>query len=183
VKAKHRPAIAAGAILALTLLGVGLASGLRHEPAPSPAPGPDTLVLDQPAAELVGSALDGSHFDLAEHRGSIVVINVWASWCAPCRTELALLAEIARSWSADGLVVVGLDVRDTPEAAKKVLELAGATNLITVSDPSGEAAVAWGVRGVPETFVVDRSGRLRLWAQGIIDAAWLQERVGPLVHP
>jgi cytochrome c biogenesis protein CcmG/thiol:disulfide interchange protein DsbE len=145
--------------------------------------GPATLVLDQPAPALVGSALDGSRFDLAEQRGSVVVINVWASWCAPCRTELALLAEAARSWSTDGVVVVGLDVRDTPEAAREVLERAGATSLITVSDPSGETAVSWGVSGVPETFVVDRAGRLRLWAQGIIDEAWLQERVGPVVHP
>ena len=59
---------------------------------------------------------------------------------------------------------------------------AGATSVTTISDPTGELAVSWGVRGVPETFVIDRAGRLRLWAQGVIDAAWLRERVEPMVQ-
>lgn len=179
----RRPVVAVIAAVALALLGAGLAAGLRNESSESSAPGPATVVLDQPAPVLVGSALDGSHFDLADYHGSIVVINAWASWCAPCRTELPLLAEAARIWSAEGVVVVGLNVRDTAEAARALLDEAGATNLITVADPTGEVAVSWGVRGVPETFVVDREGRLRLWAQGVIDAAWLRERVGPMVQP
>lgn len=94
------------------------------------------------AADLVGSALDGSHFDLTSYHGSIVVINVWASWCSPCRAELPLLAGAERTWSADGVVVVGLNLRDSAEAAQALLNEAEATNLITVADPTGEMAVS-----------------------------------------
>jgi len=182
VTAIRRPGFAVLAAATLALIGVGLGTALRGEPE-SVDPGPATVVLDQPAPDLVGSALDGSPFDLAEYRGSIVVINVWASWCAPCRTELPLLAEAARAWSSAGVVVVGVNVRDTPEAARELLAQAQATDLITVTDPTGEVAVSWGVRGVPETFVVDRGGRLRLWAQGVIDAMWLRDRIEPMVQP
>ncbi|MBX6751780.1 MAG: TlpA family protein disulfide reductase [Micromonosporaceae bacterium] len=183
MRAARRPTAAVTAALALALLGAGLAAGLRDASGESTAPGPVTLTLDRPAPDLVGSTLDGSRFDLTDYRGSVVVINVWASWCAPCRTELPLLAGAARTWSADGVVVVGLNVRDSAEAAQALLDEAEATNLITVADPTGAVAVSWGVRGVPETFVIDRSGRLRLWAQGIIDAVWLRERLGPMVQP
>lgn len=183
MSAARRPTAVLLAALAFVLLGAGLAAGLRDESAESSEPGPATVTLDRPAPDLVGSALDGSRFDLTDYRCSIVVINVWASWCAPCRTELPLLAEAARTWSADGVVVVGLNVRDSAEAAQVLLDEAEATNLITVADPTGALAVSWGVRGVPETFVVDRAGRLRLWAQGVVDAAWLRERLGPMVQP
>jgi cytochrome c biogenesis protein CcmG/thiol:disulfide interchange protein DsbE len=180
--AARRIAMATAAAAALALTAAGLGAALRGSPEPAYTGAP-TQVLDQPAPDLVGTALDGSRFDLADHRGEIVVVNVWASWCAPCRTELPLLAETARSWSAAGVTVVGLNVRDTPEAAQELLSEAEATSLTTISDPTGELAVSWGVRGVPETFVIDREGRLRLWAQGVVDAAWLRERVGPLVEP
>src|SRR5690606_11641594 len=104
MRAARRSTVAVTAALTLALLGAGLASGLRDASGESSAPGPVTLTLDRPAPDLVGSTLNGSRFDLSDYRGSIVVINAWASWCAPCRTELPLLAGAARTWSADGVV-------------------------------------------------------------------------------
>jgi cytochrome c biogenesis protein CcmG/thiol:disulfide interchange protein DsbE len=168
------------AVVAVTVLGVVLAAGLRTREAPAAASaGPLSQVRDQPAPPLHGMTLDGSTFDLATLRGSVVLVNVWASWCSPCRQELPALAEAQHRWR--GFSVIGIDMRDNAESARGLLTELGVTQLRSLSDPAGTTAVTWGARGVPESFLVDREGRVRWWAQGAVDAAWLEQRVPPLV--
>jgi cytochrome c biogenesis protein CcmG/thiol:disulfide interchange protein DsbE len=163
-------------------LGITLAAGIRSASGDADSGrGPATQVRSEPAPPLTGTTLTGAPFDLAALRGKVVLVNVWASWCDPCRTELPALAAAQRRWSADGFVVAGIDFRDNAESADGLLADLGVHGLQSVADPQGAAAVAWGVRGVPETFLVDRSGRVRLWAQGAVDAAWLERRVPPLL--
>lgn len=175
-----------GAVLAaaaVTALGVTLASGIgRASGDPAPAvTGPVTQARSGPAPALSGRTLAGASLDLAALRGKVVLVNVWASWCDPCREELPVLAGAQRRWSADGLEVVGIDIRDNAESARGLLNDLGVRELRSVADPQGTVAVAWGARGVPETFVVDRSGQVRWWAQGAVDAAWLEQRIPPLL--
>jgi cytochrome c biogenesis protein CcmG/thiol:disulfide interchange protein DsbE len=132
---------------------------------------------------LAGRTLAGDHFDLAGRRGQVTLVNVFASWCGPCRDELPLLVDAQRRWSAQGLRVVGLNVRDGPDAARALLQESGAASLTVVPDARGAVAVEWGVRGVPETFLVDRDGRIRQWAQGPITAEWLEKWLPPLLAP
>jgi cytochrome c biogenesis protein CcmG/thiol:disulfide interchange protein DsbE len=172
------------ALLAVGSLGLTLLVGLRSAPGRSDAPGaPLTVISDRPAPPLTGRTLAGVDFDLAGLRGQIVLVNVLASWCEPCRTELPLLVGAERRWSGRGLRIVGLDVRDGPDAARAMLAEAGAATLPVVPDPRGETAVSWGVHGVPESFVVDREGRVRQWVQGAITAAWLERSLPPLLAP
>jgi cytochrome c biogenesis protein CcmG/thiol:disulfide interchange protein DsbE len=174
------------AMLVVTAVGVLTATlwhGLYQQPDTSvSAASPVTVERSQPAPSLSGKTLPGKHFDLAALRGSVVLINVWASWCEPCRTELPVVTAAARGWSAYGLVLVGLDVRDDPGQARALLaQLDPQATMTVVADPAGAAAVDWGVRGVPETFVIDRSGLLRVWAQGAVTQAWLERWVRPLL--
>ncbi|WP_213452094.1 TlpA family protein disulfide reductase [Rhizomonospora bruguierae] len=174
------------AVLVLAGLGAMLAAGVRstagQDPtAPEAAAGPATVVRDDPAPPLAGRTLAGDGFDAATLRGRVVLVNVWASWCGPCRQELPALALAERRWGGQGLSVVGIDMRDNPESARGLLAEVGARGLPTIVDPQGTLAVAWGARGVPETFVVDRSGRVRLWVRGAVDAAWLQRWIPPLL--
>ncbi|MEV0809838.1 TlpA disulfide reductase family protein [Micromonospora sp. NPDC050200] len=169
----RRPPVAAALTLALA---VGAALALR--PTSDPATGD---AASGPAPALAGTTLDGGRFDLADARGQVVLVNVFASWCGPCRDELPLLAEAERRWSDRGVRLVGLDVRDGPEAVRALLKETGTTGLVVLPDPDGTRSVDWGVRGVPETFVVDRQGRIVARQRGVVTARWLEQQVTPLL--
>lgn len=136
-----------------------------------------------PAPALTGPTLTGEPFDLAELRGRVVLVNVFASWCGPCRTELPILADVQRRWSERTLRVVGLAVRDSTVALRDLLDQTGAQDLTVVPDPTGTTAVDWGARGVPETFLVDSHGRIADRIVGPVTTQWLDKRLAPLLHP
>jgi cytochrome c biogenesis protein CcmG/thiol:disulfide interchange protein DsbE len=92
-------------------------------------------------------------------RGKAVVVNFWASWCEPCEDEAPLLERAWREHRDDGLVVVGVDFNDFRSDARRFAEENGMTYPL-VHDRSGELEQAYDLKGVPETFFVDRQGRL-----------------------
>jgi cytochrome c biogenesis protein CcmG, thiol:disulfide interchange protein DsbE len=175
--------VATVVVTAVGVLTATLWHGLYQQPdTPAGPPSLVTVERGQPAPPLSGKTLQGASFDLAALRGRVVLVNVWATWCEPCRTELPVVTAAARDWSAYGLMLVGLDVRDDPGQALALLaQLDPRSTMTVVPDPSGTAAVDWGVRGVPETFVIDRSGLVRVWAQGAVTPAWLEQWVRPLL--
>ena len=123
-------------VAAVALLGVLLAAGLIHRGAPS---GSDPLLpvtqhRDEPAPPLTGPTLAGGRFDLAALRGQVVVVNVMASWCAPCRQKLPMLATAAAQWATSGVRVVGVAMRDDAGDTAKLLNDTGATALTVVAD-------------------------------------------------
>lgn len=169
-----------GSLLALAIAGlvvIPLLGGLRGVSGPV-----RTELVDRAAPALSGPTLDGSSFSLDELGGQVVLVNVWASWCGPCRDELPLLVATQRRLAPDGLRVVTLDTRDGPDAARALLAETGAAGLTTVLDPDGRLAVSWGARGVPETFLVDRRGIIRAVSIGPITEQWVQQQVEPLVR-
>jgi cytochrome c biogenesis protein CcmG/thiol:disulfide interchange protein DsbE len=96
---------------------------------------------------------------LADLRGKAVVINFWASWCGPCKDEAPVLERAWREHRGDGLVVVGVDFNDLRSDARDFMEETGITYPV-VYDRDGELVADYGATGVPETFFVDRQGRL-----------------------
>ncbi|MFC4626347.1 DsbE family thiol:disulfide interchange protein [Daeguia caeni] len=89
--------------------------------------------------------------------GKLTLVNVWASWCAPCRQEHPLLMELARD---DRIRIVGLNYKDKPENARRFLGELGNPYVAVGADSDGRTAIEWGVYGVPETFLVDQSGKI-----------------------
>ncbi|MEH0841990.1 redoxin family protein [Micromonospora sp. CPCC 205711] len=167
-------------VLALTVaVGTLVALGLRP-PATSTA-GDIAAGTPVPAPALSGVTLDGGRFDLAAARGHVVLVNVFASWCGPCRDELPLLVDAERRWAPRGLRLVGLNIRDGTEAVRALLDETGATALTVLRDPDGTRAIGWGVRGVPETFLVDRDGGIIDRQRGVVTRQWLEQRVAPLL--
>ena len=140
----------------LALAGVFLAQLLS---------GRDTSVV--PSALIGASApqtvlppLDGVNLpglDSAAFAGKVTLVNVWASWCAPCRQEHPLLMELAKD---PRIVVAGLNYKDQPENARRFLGNLGNPYAAIGVDASGRTAIDWGVYGVPETFLVGRDGRI-----------------------
>ena len=143
----------------------------------------DSVLLDRPAPPLAGRTLDGDTLDLADYRGEVVLVNVWASWCAPCRREYPVLEQASRELEPYGLQVIGINTQDTNEDASAFLAELGGANFPSVVDPDGRIAVEWGTFGVPETFVVDRDGRLRSKVVGAVSSDWIVANVVPLLDP
>ena len=173
----RRLLLLAVALLAVGSLTVPLALALARSPA-----APPSAVVGRAAPVLAGPTLDDGSFDLADLRGSVVVVNVWASWCGPCREEMPLLADAARRWSPDGLRVVGIDVDDDPDAARAFLAGLGGVPFPSVVD-DGRLAVEWGTTGVPETFVVDADGTVVARHIGPVTAEWLAEEAVARLAP
>lgn len=142
----------------------------------------DSVLLDQLSPPLSGPTLDGNRFDLVDHRGKVVLVNVWASWCPPCRTEYPLLQQVQRELGPLGLQVVGINTQDTDSAALEFLDELGGATFPNVADPDGRLAVEWGTFGVPETFLVDRDGRAVTRQVGEVRSDWIDSTVLPLLE-
>ena len=158
---------------------VGLVLVTRLE-GPQPA---RSVLLGRPAPALQGPTLDGGSFDLADWRGQVVLVNVWASWCLPCQREQPLLVAAYTQLAPQGLQLVGINVRDEPEEARAFLQEYGQAPWPSVRDPDGRRAVDWGTFALPETYLVDRSGTIVAKAVGELDADWISDNVVPLLEP
>ncbi|MBX9453937.1 MAG: DsbE family thiol:disulfide interchange protein [Mesorhizobium sp.] len=104
---------------------------------------------------LDGTGLPG--LDSTRFEGKVTLVNVWASWCAPCRQEHPLLMQMAQD---PRIVVAGLNYKDRPENARRFLGELGNPYAQIGVDGNGRAAIDWGVYGVPETFLVGKDGRI-----------------------
>lgn len=118
---------------------------------------PSTFV-GSPAPEIAQVPL--SHYPkvLPEHlnSGEISLVNFWASWCPPCRAEHPKLLELA----ASGIPIIGVDLKDDENDAVAYLNAAGNPFTSIAFDPNGRTAINWGVTAPPETFIIDRSGKV-----------------------
>lgn len=116
-----------------------------------------------PAPKLEGTTLDGKPFSLSRLRGDIVVINVWGSWCAPCRAETPDLVRVANEDADQGVNFVGINTRDNPDAAKAFVR-SNKVPYPSVVDHNGEVLLALRdtipTTAVPTSVLVDRQGRV-----------------------
>lgn len=124
-----------------------------------------SALIGKPAPTLTLPALDGlvrgdkpvPGLDPKDFQGEVTLVNVWASWCVPCRTEQPQLVQLA----ADRRIrLVGINYKDDTENARRFLGRFGNPYAAVGVDAKGRAAIDWGVYGVPETFIVSRDGRI-----------------------
>jgi cytochrome c biogenesis protein CcmG, thiol:disulfide interchange protein DsbE len=102
---------------------------------------------------------EGGQLQLSSLRGKAVVLNAWASWCGPCKEEAPFLEQVWRANRERGLVVLGLDAKDFRGDARRFAERFGLTFPLVYDGP-GDAIGDYGVTGFPETFVIDREGKV-----------------------
>jgi thiol-disulfide isomerase/thioredoxin len=135
--------------------------------------------------DLTGKTLSGTTFSLSALRGHVDVLNVWASWCEPCRTESPVLASAARATAGDGVRFVGLDEQDRADAAREFAASAG-TTYPHVIDDNGTLLGSLRIvpsSGIPSTLVLDGSGRVAARVIGAVDAASFEALVRSVVTP
>ncbi|MEQ8394028.1 TlpA disulfide reductase family protein [Thalassobaculum sp.] len=147
-------AVLAGAVVAVGATGgpPPLSGGYgAYDPLPERVPAPSTAFLDP----------DGRPIKLDAYRGSLVLLNVWATWCAPCVKELPSLDRLQAALGSDRFRVVLVSVdRKGLEVAAPFLKRVGVTNLRTAADPKSELARALGAAGLPTSILLDSEGRI-----------------------
>ena len=162
----------AGAFLGLM---VAFGVSLHRDPSilPSALIGKPVPVFSLPPVQ--GRALGLSSDDL---KGEVSLVNVFASWCVACREEHPLLMHL----KAQGVVpIYGINYKDKPEDAARWLDTMGDPYTRTGADRDGRVAIDWGVYGVPETYVVDRAGRIAFKQIGPVNEQVLSETILPLI--
>ena len=168
-----------GTIALVSLLAYGLASGNGErtlDDAVARGERPQAPKLDLPP--LKGAPAGKA---LADYRGKVVVLNVWASWCTPCREESPLLERWHRRMTPLGGTVLGVDTLDIKGDALDFIKEHDLT-YPHVRDKEGDNVRSeYGVVGYPETFVIDRQGRVAALQRGPVDDRFMKEAVEPLL--
>jgi len=170
---RHRIAVTIP-LLVFVAIAIFLAIGLTLNPreVPSPLIGKSVPAFSLPP--VLGRKLGLSDKDL---KGEVSVVNVFASWCVPCRQEHPLIRRLARE-----VPVHGLNYKDRPEDAARWLDELGDPYTRTGADLDGRVGIDWGVYGVPETFIIDRDGRVAYKQIGPITPRILDEKLMPLIE-
>jgi cytochrome c biogenesis protein CcmG/thiol:disulfide interchange protein DsbE len=168
-----RWAIPAAVLPVLALLAYGFWTNPREIPSP---------LLGRAAAPFALTTFDRAPLTLEDLRGKVVVLNFWASWCIPaCYDEAPALERTWQAYRDKGVMVVGVNVQDTEEPARKFLSRFG-HSFPNAPDPKGHVAVDYGVYGVPETFFIDRRGRVRFKHVGALTDEAARQRLDSLLE-
>ncbi len=150
--------------------------GLGRDPSTIPS-----ALIDKPVPSFTLPALAGSGvagLATADLAGKVIFVNMFASWCAPCKVEHPLLMRLARE---KRVVVMGISYKDKAADSRRFLDQLGNPYAAIGWDQDGRVAIDWGVYGVPETFVVDRRGRIRHRHVGPLSEEILARTLMPLV--
>jgi cytochrome c biogenesis protein CcmG/thiol:disulfide interchange protein DsbE len=140
-------------------------------------PAPTTVLPGVAGLERNGKPVPGLEAD--SFKGAVTVLNVWASWCVPCRDEAPLLLALARD---PRVRILGINYKDSPENARRFLARYGNPYVGNGADSNGRASIEWGVYGVPETFVVGRDGRIAYKLIGPIEPVNLEKVLKPEIE-
>ena len=157
------------------VLAIFLGMGLNLNPRAVPSP-----LIGKTAPDFVAPTLTTPDRILRREDmlGKVWMLNVWASWCAPCRIEHSVFVNFAKF---GGTPVYGLNYKDNREDAQRWLGQLGYPYEDTISDPTGRIGINYGVYGVPETFVVDRAGIVRYKHVGPMTVEVMRDKIEPLL--
>jgi cytochrome c biogenesis protein CcmG/thiol:disulfide interchange protein DsbE len=158
-------------VVLVAFLAVGLRLNPREVPSPligKPAPAFALPRLDDPSRTITRDDL----------LGRVYIVNVWASWCAPCREEHPLIVAFAKR---NPVPIYGLNYKDKPADAKTWLQRLGNPYVATLVDADGRTGIDFGVYGVPETFVIDGKGMVRFKQIGPLTEEAIRTRLEPLL--
>jgi cytochrome c biogenesis protein CcmG/thiol:disulfide interchange protein DsbE len=162
-----------GLFLVLVLF---LEAGLHLDPKEVPSP-----LIGKPAPEFYLESLDNPNLTIAKADllGKVWMLNVWASWCAACREEHPVLLKLGKK---NAVPIYGLNYKDERAAGLRWLANFGNPYTHSLLDRDGRVGIDWGVYGVPETFIIDQNGVVRLKHIGALTPEVIRTRIEPLVR-
>ncbi|MFY8093954.1 MAG: DsbE family thiol:disulfide interchange protein [Niveispirillum sp.] len=158
------------------ILGGYFALGLTRDPSKLPS-----MLIDKPAPSFALPGLSEGEKGLsnADLLGKVQLVNVFASWCAPCRVEHPLLMRLAKE---QGVTIHAINYKDKPDAAQAFLAQMGNPYTSIGADKDGRVAIDFGVYGVPETYVIDKQGRVRYRHVGPLMPFDVEETILPMIR-
>lgn len=169
VTGRHRSAGLAALLLVVSLLVAACSDGGSAAQEKGYVSGDGVIEQIPPTARtelppITGQLLDGGRYDSRDHRGEVVVYNVWGSWCVPCREEAPILRRVSQETRDRGVRFVGINVRDNDASARAFERRYDITYPSIVTADSGGALLAFGSKlptnAVPSTMILDRQGRI-----------------------
>ena len=169
----------------LLLLGSGWLIIRIIQPAPTASNGagptePSTLQPGQAAPDFTLDALQGPPIHLADQTGQVVIVNLWATWCPPCRAEMPMLDAFQAVYVGQGVTVLAVNSEEDVQTVQDFITKNGFTFQVLL-DPQAEMQVRFGVLGLPTTFVIDRQGVIQAIHLGEITEEQLKAVVEPLL--
>lgn len=162
--------------LIFAAIAIALGYGLTLKPREIPS-----ALIDKPIPDFALPPVQGKSAGLSSgdlRTGEVQMVNVFASWCGPCRTEHPILMDIAKSGV---LPLHGLNYKDKPEAAAAFLRSLGDPYLRAGADRDGRVGIEWGVYGVPETFLIDKQGRIAFKHVGPLTPEVMAKTIEPKI--
>jgi peroxiredoxin len=137
--------------------------------------------VDYEAPELTLSDLDGAEHSLVDYRGEIVLVNLWATWCPPCKAEMPTLKAYYEAHQADGFMTVAISDGDPADAVEAFVQQYELPFLVLLDPTYIATEQAFKTSNLPSSFVIDREGQIRLRWVGEIDRATLEKYVTPMI--
>jgi cytochrome c biogenesis protein CcmG/thiol:disulfide interchange protein DsbE len=145
--------------------------------------GGSAIAVGDPAPDKQLSQLGGTGTgDIADYRGRWVLVNFWASWCAPCRSEAPALESFQKEHAQQGFTVLGINLDDNTDDATAFVRRYGLTYPQLRDGDGSDRRDAYGMTGFPESFLVDPAGKLALIRRGAVDESYLTDQVAPLIQ-
>ncbi len=150
--------------------------------------GVDTVPLSgrHAAPNVSGSTLDGGHAALADYQGKIVVLNLWGSWCSPCRAEAKGLEQVYEKYKDQGVQFLGINTRDTSQTNAQQFEQVNGITYPSLYDPDGTQILKFpkgslNPQSIPTTIVIDRQGRIAARAMKALPSEDLESMLAPIL--
>jgi len=139
------------------------------------------MPVDYDAPALTLTNLAGEEESLTDYRDKVVLVNLWATWCPPCKAELPVLQAYYAKHEAEGFVIIGVDSQEKADVVEKYIKTTDVSYPIWL-DFNGDASLAFNSYTLPSSFVIDRSGKVRLAWTGAISMSMLEKHVTPVIQ-
>jgi cytochrome c biogenesis protein CcmG/thiol:disulfide interchange protein DsbE len=163
--------VSIGVLAVIGLLGYGLLTK-----------GEEALAIGEPIPDTELATLDGEGTgSVSDYRGEWVLVNVWASWCDPCREESPALQRFYEEHRGQNFTVLGIDSRDVSSEGLAFVEEFGLT-YPQLHDSEGDIPDDYGMTGFPESFLIDPEGNVAVARSGPVTSAYLEEAIAPLIE-
>lgn len=170
------------AIPIILLLGFGMTRDPKEIPSPLPGrEAPQFSLAVFAAGEGAQHRAVGDSVRLADHKGEVVVLNFWASWCLACRDEHGTLSQVAEAYASRGAKFYGVLYNDVPGNGTRWIAEMGGQSYPSLNDPRTRTAIDYGLYGVPETFFIGRDGRVAYKHVGPVTATVLASKLDSLL--